>query len=76
MKRLAMRNRMKLVVNAGSSAETILPAASAPPQITGAMKSLIMGNFDFRRAREEDGGDCFIGFPFISQSVSTSVEDK
>jgi hypothetical protein len=37
---------------------------------------LIMGNFDFRRAREEDGGDRFIGFPFISQSVSTSVEDK
>jgi hypothetical protein len=40
-----MKNRIQLVVNAGSSADTIRPADSAPPQMTGARKSLTIGSF-------------------------------
>ena len=35
-------NRMQLVVNAGSSADTMRPAVNAPPQMTGAKNSLTM----------------------------------
>jgi hypothetical protein len=45
IKRLAMKNRIQLVVNAGSSADTTRPAANAPPHITGARKSFIIGSF-------------------------------
>jgi hypothetical protein len=53
MKRAAMINRIQLVVNAGSSAETIRPAAKAPPQITGARNSLIMGSFSVKEETNE-----------------------
>ncbi len=55
MIRLAMMNLMQLVVKAGSSAETIRPAVKAPPQITGAKNSLIIGNFAFN---DEAGRVC------------------
>jgi hypothetical protein len=58
------------VVNAGNSAETIRPAVNAPPQITGAKNSLIIGSFAFNNeAGRAFPKSCMVSLPDWSVSL-------
>jgi hypothetical protein len=70
-----MMNLTQLVVNAGNSAETILPALNAPPHITGAKNSLIMAIL-----KERDFWSAPISVmretPSVGKRTLTSVGEK